>query len=98
MSYYCFKNTTLFKGLNPFNIYLNSKLYSVIIYEEIDSVNNVHYEVSMMIKDKKEVKSEKIEICFICNKEFDMNEDDISRYIHGKYPLCPYCSEFYGFY
>jgi len=52
----------------------------------------------MMIKDKKEVKSEKIEICFICNKEFDMNEDDISRYIHGKYPLCPYCSEFYGFY
>ena len=41
---------------------------------------------------------EKIEICFICHKKFDINKDDESYYRHGKYPMCAYCAEFYGFY
>nr|WP_243686939.1 hypothetical protein [Methanobacterium formicicum] len=27
-----------------------------------------------------------------------MNKDDGSRYRYGKFPLCAYCAEFYGFY
>ena len=45
--------------------------------------------------DKKPVK---MEICYLCHKEFDMNQDDASRYRYGKFPLCDYCAEFYGFY
>ncbi len=45
-----------------------------------------------------EMKTEKIEICYFCNKKFDMNQDDSSRYKYGKYPMCDYCAEFYGFY
>jgi hypothetical protein len=41
---------------------------------------------------------EKIEICFICHKKFDINKDDESYYRHDKYPICAYCAEFYGFY
>ena len=41
---------------------------------------------------------ERIEICFICHKEFDINKDDESYYRYGKYPMCAYCAEFYGFY
>ena len=41
---------------------------------------------------------EKIEICFICHKKFNINKDDESYYRHGKYPICAYCAEFYGFY
>lgn len=47
---------------------------------------------------KKEKKEEKIEICYFCNRKFDMNKDDSSHYKYGKYPVCDYCSEFYGFY
>jgi hypothetical protein len=43
-------------------------------------------------------KSEKIEKCYFCLKEFDINKDDSSHYKYGKYPMCAYCSEFYGFY
>lgn len=43
-------------------------------------------------------KEEKIEICYFCNRKFDMNKDDSSHYKYGKYPVCDYCSEFYGFY
>jgi hypothetical protein len=43
-------------------------------------------------------KAEKIEICYFCLKKFDMNKDDLSHYKYGKYPMCAYCSEFYGFY
>lgn len=43
-------------------------------------------------------KSVKMEICYLCHKEFDMNLDDASRYRYGKFPLCDYCAEFYGFY
>ena len=46
----------------------------------------------------KEVDGENIEICFICHKKFDINKDDESYYRHGKYPMCAYCAEFYGFY
>lgn len=43
-------------------------------------------------------KSVKMEICYLCHKEFGMNQDDASRYRYGKFPLCDYCAEFYGFY
>ncbi|MEN4018861.1 MAG: hypothetical protein PQ975_08860 [Methanobacterium sp.] len=44
------------------------------------------------------IEKEKIEVCFICHKKFDINKDDESYYRHGKYPICAYCAEFYGFY
>jgi hypothetical protein len=40
----------------------------------------------------------KIETCYFCLKEFDIKKDDSSHYKFGKYPMCAYCSEFYGFY
>ncbi|MDI6723413.1 MAG: hypothetical protein QMD61_02065 [Methanobacterium sp.] len=46
---------------------------------------------------EKEIK-EKIEVCFICHKKFNINADDESYYRQGKFPLCAYCAEFYGFY
>jgi hypothetical protein len=49
------------------------------------------------IKEKVE-KPEKIETCYLCNKKFDMNKDDYSHYKYDKYPMCDYCSQFYGFY
>ncbi len=42
--------------------------------------------------------TEKIETCYFCLKKFDINKYDISHYKFGKYPMCAYCSEFYGFY
>jgi hypothetical protein len=42
--------------------------------------------------------TEKIETCYFCLKKFDINKDDLSHYKFGKYPMCAYCSEFYGFY
>lgn len=49
---------------------------------------------------KKENKEslEKIETCYMCHQEFDINKDDMSHYHYGKFPMCDYCSEFYGFY
>lgn len=46
------------------------------------------------IKDK----PEKIETCYFCLQKFDMNKDDSSHYKYGKFPMCDYCSQFYGFY
>ncbi|KZX16751.1 hypothetical protein MBCUT_06150 [Methanobrevibacter cuticularis] len=43
-------------------------------------------------------KIEKIEVCYLCGKEFNINEDDESHYHYGQFPMCDYCSEFYGFY
>jgi len=45
-----------------------------------------------------EKKPEKIEVCYICNKKFNINADDESYYWKDKYPFCAYCAEFYGFY
>jgi hypothetical protein len=50
------------------------------------------------IETKEIIKIEKIEICYFCHKKFDMNKDDLSHYKYGKFPMCGYCSEFYGFY
>jgi len=41
---------------------------------------------------------EKIEVCYMCHQEFNINEDDDSHYHYGEYPMCAYCSGFYGFY
>jgi hypothetical protein len=46
----------------------------------------------------KENKTEKIETCYFCLQKFDMNQDDLSCYKYGKYPMCDYCAQFYGFY
>lgn len=42
--------------------------------------------------------NEKIETCYICHKEFNINENNDSHYHYNEYPMCSYCSEFYGFY
>ncbi|MDI6701924.1 hypothetical protein U2150_06970 [Methanothermobacter wolfeii] len=49
-------------------------------------------------KDSGSSSDEKIEECFICHKKFNINADDSSHYHYGKYPMCSYCSDFYGFY
>lgn len=49
-------------------------------------------------KNKDENKTEKIETCYFCRQKFDMNKDDLSHYKYGKFPMCDYCSQFYGFY
>lgn len=41
---------------------------------------------------------EKIETCYTCGKTFDINKDDNSHYHYGEFPMCDYCSAFYGFY
>ena len=48
--------------------------------------------------DKSGNKTEKIETCYFCHQKFDMNKDDLSHYKYGKFPMCDYCSQFYGFY
>lgn len=48
--------------------------------------------------DKLEDKPEKIETCYFCLQKFDINQDDCSHYKYGKFPMCDYCSQFYGFY
>jgi predicted transcriptional regulator len=50
------------------------------------------------VETKKIIKNEKIEICYFCHKKFDINKNDLSHYKYGEYPMCDYCSEFYGFY
>lgn len=40
----------------------------------------------------------KIETCYFCQRKFNINKDDLSHYKYGKYPMCAYCTEFYGFY
>lgn len=47
---------------------------------------------------EKDNNKKKIEVCYTCNKEFEMTEDGPNHYHYGKYPMCDYCSEFYGFY
>ncbi len=46
--------------------------------------------------EKKHV--EKVETCYFCLKKFDINKNDSSHYKFDKYPMCDYCSQFYGFY
>ncbi len=47
---------------------------------------------------EEKIDEEKIETCYFCLKKFDINKDDSSHYKFDKYPMCDYCSEFYGFY
>ena len=37
-------------------------------------------------------------VCYTCGKEFDMNSDEGAHYHYGKYPMCGYCTNFFGFY
>jgi hypothetical protein len=50
------------------------------------------------INEKNFPTASKIETCYLCNKEFDINANDNSHYHYNEYPMCNYCSEFYGFY
>ncbi|WP_297979533.1 hypothetical protein [uncultured Methanobrevibacter sp.] len=51
------------------------------------------------ISDNKSNSGEKkMEVCYTCGKEFDMNSDEGAHYHYDKYPMCGYCSNFYGFY
>lgn len=49
-------------------------------------------------KGNNDKNEEKIEICYTCGKEFDMNSDEGAHYHYGEYPMCGYCSNFFGFY
>lgn len=62
--------------------------------KEPNKENEKKNESDLKVKEK----GEKIEVCFICHKKFDINKDDESYYRYGKYPMCAYCAEFYGFY
>ena len=55
-------------------------------------------EIESKEKGNEKDKPEKIEICYICHKKFNINADDESYYWQGKFPFCAYCAEFYGFY
>lgn len=50
------------------------------------------------VETKEIIEREKVEICYFCHKKFDINKDDLNDYKYGKYPMCDYCSQFYGFY
>lgn len=55
----------------------------------------------MIVQNKNNENSKKkvkIETCYLCGIEFDINADDASHYHNGEYPMCSYCSEAYGFY
>lgn len=43
-------------------------------------------------------KKENIKVCYTCGKEFDMNADELAHYHYGEYPMCGYCTNFFGFY
>lgn len=43
-------------------------------------------------------KEVKMEICYTCGKKFDMNSDEGAHYHYGEYPMCGYCTNFFGFY
>jgi hypothetical protein len=47
---------------------------------------------------KRKEETVKIETCYLCNQEFNINENDSSHYHYGKYPMCHSCSESYGFF
>lgn len=68
----------------------------------IDRIFLIDYlERNILSEEKKTIdneKEEKIEVCYTCGKEFDMNSDEGAHYHYGKYPMCGYCSNFYGFY
>ncbi len=77
--------------------------FTTQIKEEVDrtdetndrsEINNETEETNDRSKDK----PEKIETCYFCLQKFDMNKDDCSHYKYGKFPMCDYCSQFYGFY
>lgn len=59
---------------------------------------NVGVDQFKKISDKSEDEVEKIETCYFCLQKFDINQDDCSHYKYGKFPMCDYCSQFYGFY
>ncbi len=65
-----------------------------VINDESQETNDKSVEAN----DKSEDKPEKIETCYFCLQKFDMNKDDCSHYKYGKFPMCDYCSQFYGFY
>lgn len=76
-------------------------MFKIKINDDPDnSRENVKTDVDDEIKnrDKAQSKPEKIEICYFCHQKFDINKDDSSHYKYGEFPMCAYCSEFYGFY
>lgn len=61
-------------------------------------IENKNNECRCKFETRAEDGSEKIETCYFCLQKFDINKDDSSHYKYGKFPMCAYCSEFYGFY
>ena len=50
------------------------------------------------VENRENKKDEKIEVCYTCGKKFDMNADEGAHYHYGEYPMCGYCTNFFGFY
>ena len=64
----------------------------------MESNDKARKEEETCSKKETEEKPEKIEVCYMCHKKFNINADDESYYWQDKYPFCAYCAEFYGFY
>ncbi len=58
-----------------------------------DNINTKENEFKSEVENEK-----KIEICYTCGKKFDMNKEEGAHYHYGEFPMCGYCSNFYGFY
>lgn len=82
-------------------IRINLEVFKIEIHNSerkssVKEKEDMHEEVEN--KGKVKFKNEKIETCYFCYKKFNINKDDSSHYKYGKYPMCAYCAEFYGFY
>lgn len=65
----------------------------------VDNENNkTNNETNISNDAKSKSKEPKMEICYTCGKEFDMNNEEGAHYHYDEYPMCGYCSNFYGFY
>jgi len=70
----------------------------LIIQQEVLKITNQNHENQSNNECSLIEGEKKIETCYFCLKKFDINKNDESHYKFGKYPMCAYCSEFYGFY
>lgn len=66
--------------------------------DNMENNDKTKKEEKIACNEETEEKPEKIEVCYMCHKKFNINADDESYYWQGKYPFCAYCAEFYGFY
>lgn len=69
----------------------------VLLMDDIMDMENNNEDHNQEEKTQSD-KEAKIETCYTCGKEFDMNSDEGAHYHYGEYPMCGYCTNFFGFY